>query len=1013
MRYSFLKIFGLIGLLFYCSVDLASGKIRYGRQIRPILSDKCFFCHGTDSKTREGDLRLDIREDALKEKAFIPGEPEKSTLIQLINATDEDEMMPPPKSHKKLDASEKQLLYDWIQEGAKYEPHWAYSPPKREDGEGIDSLVAKSLAAQDLSPAGPAPAHILVRRLHFDLTGLPPKEEEVAAFLKRHAEDPDAATRETVDRLLALPHYGERMAFQWLDLVRYADTVGYHGDVPRDASPFRDYVIEAFNSDLPYNQFIVEQVAGDLLPNATLSQKVAASYSRLNQVSQEGGIQDAEYLAKYQAERVRTTSAAFLGSTLACAECHDHKFDPFTTRDFYSLAAYFSDILEKGAYTGNGSFQEDIEPYKKKGIEFGPWGPILRVPTAAQEKALAELDSRIKEQEAALAGPIPNFEPLFIQWLASERAKNTGLDPKPRDLPLVDETLPVQPKIDKATLVTKDKAPVQSGTHSRRQSSKELIQHIATLAAPRKIHTGDTFYAWVHLDPKNPPKALMLQFNSNEKWEHRVYWGSDAIEYGRTQKGTTAYHHGGPLPETGKWVRLEIPSAAVGLKPGQSVAQTSYSQFGGTVHWDGAGVTTSDLSARFAHLPQNITELVTAPADKMTPAQIKTLQDHYRSIDPATLAIRQTIASSKDERAKLLKSSPTVLATVSGKRRPVRILPRGDWTDKTGPVVEAAPPAFLSKGEKIGTTRLDLARWIASEKNPLTARVMVNRVWARIFGTGLSSNPGDFGYQGEFPSHPELLDWLALEFIKNNWSVKHLVRTILLSKTYRQTSTPGSELIMRDPHNRLLARQTQLRLPAELIRDNALSLAGLLDLSVGGPSAKPYQPKGYYRHLNFPGRTYQASAGSQQYRRGLYTHWQRTFLHPMMKNFDAPAREECTTARPHSNTPLQALTLLNDPSFTEAARVLATRLLENGDQDLLSRAFHRCLSRDPDPAEKAILENLHQKELERFKADPELAKKFISVGQSKPPANLDPARLAAATSITRAILNLHETITRY
>ena len=766
---------------------LAETEIRYGRDIRPILSDKCFFCHGPDPKTREEDLRLALRDEAIAAKAFIPGNPEKSKLIKRINATDEDALMPPPESHKSLSSAEKKLLHDWIKSGAEYEPHWAYAAPRRDAGQTVDTLVSRDLAKRDLDFSPPADPSTLLRRLHFDVTGLPPSPEQVAAFQQAHAKDPEAAVREVVDQLLASPHFGERMAVSWLDVVRYADTVGYHGDNDRSASPYRDYVIDAFNSDKPFDQFTLEQIAGDLLPDATLPQKIAASYNRLNAISREGGIQDAEYLAKYQAERVRTTSAAWLGSTMACCECHDHKFDPFTAKDFYSFAAYFSDILEKGAWNNEGRYQEDISKWTAQGVAFDEWGPLLLTPTPEQQSRLDELDAGIVRLRAQLA-----------------------------------------------------------------------------------------------------PKAK-------------------------------------PTPE---------------------------------------------------------------------------------------------LAALEKERGGLLKAIPSVPATLSAKPRDIRLLNRGDWTDKSGPIVSPATPAFLTAGTGSTTarpTRLDLAKWMVAKENPLTARVFANRLWARLFGTGLSKDSGDLGLQGEYPSHPELLDWLALEFTDHQWSVKHLMRTILLSRTYQQSSTPTPSLAETDPQNRLLARQTQLRLPAELIRDNALAVSGLLHPAIGGPSAKPYQPAKYYRHLNFPPREYQADTGPQLYRRGLYTHWQRTFLHPMLKAFDAPAREECTADRANSNTPLQALNLLNDPAFTEAARALATRLLQEpeGEANLVARAWLRCLGRAPTDEESRILGEFHTEELARFTASPADAAAFLKVGQSPAPATLPPAQLAAATSLARTLLNLHETITRY
>lgn len=984
-------------------------EIRYGRDIRPILSDKCFFCHGPDPKTREEDLRLDIREEAIEGRAFVPGKPEKSRLIKLINATDEDDVMPPPESHKFLTDKEKQLLHDWIKAGAEYEPHWAYAPPARESGQTIDTLVARDLETRKLVFSPPADPSTLLRRLHFDVTGLPPTPAQVAAFHKTHAENPETAIRSAVDQLLASPHFGERMALSWLDAVRYADSVGYHGDQERSASPFRDYVIDAFNTDKPFDQFTIEQLAGDLLPDATFQQRVAAAYNRINQISGEGGIQDAEYLAKYQAERVRTTSSAWLGSTLACSECHDHKFDPFTAKDFYSFAAYFSDILEKGAWNGDGSYQEDPAKWIAQGVEFGQWGPDLRVPTPEQNASLQQFDVQIAALRGELnATALPDPQALDA-WITEQKSLLASTET--RDVPILDETLPEPANIDPPSQVDAGSAPVQSGTHSRKQENEGLVQHIATLKKPVAISEGDAFFLWVHLDPAKPTRAVMLQANVNGDWSHRAYWGEALIPYGK-DTAATAYHRVGDLPKTGEWVRLTVPAASIGLAPGTMVGQLACTQYGGLVYWDNVGLHTTD-SGRLAHLPVEAITLIKAEV----PDKEKLAVFHRQSL-PAWQKVSGDIAKLEGERSALLNSLPTVPATISATPRPIRLLNRGDWQDKSGPIVDPAPPAFLSSAAVTpGTrqTRLDLARWIVSRDNPLTARVFANRLWARLFGVGLSKDTGDLGLQGEYPSHPELLDWLAVEFMENRWSTKHLMRAILLSRTYQQASTPTPGLAESDPDNRLLARQSQLRLPAELIRDNALAVSGLLNAGIGGPSAKPYQPPGYYRHLNFPPREYQTDTGPLLYRRGLYTHWQRTFLHPMLRAFDAPSREECTTDRSSSNTPLQALNQLNDPTFTEAARALAARLLteSEGETNLVARAWMQCLSRPPTAEETRILTEFHTKELERFTATPADAAALLAVGASPAPPELPPVRLAAATSLARAILNLHETITRY
>jgi len=771
MKTLFLSII-FLGTLAIALSGESNSEISFNRDIRPILSGNCFQCHGPDENKRKGGLkelgglRLDTEEGARMDiggyAALAPGNPEESELYYLVTTEDEDDRMPPREQGKdRLEDSEIALLKRWIEEGGNYAGHWAYQKITRPDvseidakgftlSNPIDHFVAKRLISEGLTQSPEADRRTLIRRLSFDLTGLPPTREEVDQFLAD--KRPDAYAR-LVDRLLDSPHYGERMAVPWLDAVRFADTVGYHSDRARDASPYRDYVIDSFNRDLPFDQFTIEQLAGDLLPHATLNQRIAASYSRINQISGEGGIQDAEYLAKYQAERVRTTATVWLGSTLACAECHDHKFDPFTTRDFYSFAAFFADILEKGAWNNHGHYQEDIEKFKSlPGISFGAWGPVLEVP-----------------------------------------------DP------------------------------------------------------------GD---------------------------------GSDSTQ-----------------------------------------------------------------QSRFT------------------------------------------------------------LATIAATPREIRILPRGNWTDKSGEVVLPSTPAFLpaavSSTPDQRFTRLDLARWIVHPDNPLTARTVANRLWAQFFGAAISLKTGDFGSQGQWPTHPDLLDWLAVELLENGWSIKHLVRTIVLSNTYRQSNAASSDLVTRDPENRLLARQSRRRLEAEFIRDNALALGGLLDYQVGGRSAKPYQPAGYYRNLQFPARTYKPDSGRHQYRRGVYTHWQRTFPHPMLKNFDAPSREECTVDRLQSNTPLQALNLLNDPSFIEAARAFAERSLKQADEnEAISYAFERALARPPGKEELTFLREFHQRELQRYRNDPTAAKEFLAIGQSPVAVSEDPAELAAMTSVTRAILNLHETVTR-
>lgn len=828
----------------------SAAPLSYNRDIRPILSENCFACHGPDEASRKAKLRLDVREAAIDKEAFVPGDAGDSELIYLINSDDEDDIMPPPESHNTLTDKEKVILAQWINEGATYEPHWAYIKPQRpavpDMGEKhpIDNFVSEGLKAQGLKLSPQADTETLSRRLSLDLTGLPP----VTTGAKAGAKD--------IDTLIASPHYGERMAVHWLDLARYADTIGYHNDVERDVTPYRDYVINVFNNNKPYDEFIIQQLAGDLKKNRTREDRVASTFNRLNQISAEGGIQDLEYIAKYYAERVRSTSVAFLGSTMGCAECHDHKFDPFTAKDFYSMQAFFADIYEKGAFNGNGQYNEGADIKNHPDLFISRWGPALKLPESGQEETLAKLKAQIKPLDAEFNKTTPQLEKGFENWVVDVRKQRADSSDKKPKL-----STPVARAFD-------------------RSKGKEL-------------------------DTK----------------------------------------------------------------------------------------------------------------------QKKILLDHYRTTIPELKEVHVKLNQLRAEETQLNNQIRTTLPSVSTNPRVIRLLPRGDWTNKSGEVMQAAVPKFLTvavpapKPEKPGErlTRMDLAKWIATEENPLTARAYVNRVWALFFGEGLSRDLQDLGNQGQWPTHPALLDWLAVEFVEAGWDVKHLVKTIVTSKAYQQSSNVSSDLMELDPYNTFYARQNPRRLPAEFVRDNALAVSGLLNPKLGGGSARPYQPAGYYAQMNFPKRKYTHDTDDNQYRRGLYMHWQRSFLHPMLAAFDAPAREECTAARSNSNTPLQALNLLNDPTFVEAARVLAEDLMKNQHPltDTLDTAFQRILSRAPSGEERALLTQLYEKQLKRYGESPEDAAKLLGIGLKPATDAKDPAALAAMTAVTRALLNLHETITRY
>ncbi|WP_237607594.1 DUF1553 domain-containing protein [Roseimaritima sediminicola] len=991
----------LAGLLMLASsVATATEPLRFNRDIRPILSDKCFACHGPDAQHAAADLRLDQREAALESGAILPGDAEASELVARIFAEDDDLRMPPPDVHKPLTATERQRLRQWVQQGAEYEAHWAYAPlrpaPENLSPNLVDHFVSKRLQQEQVAAVPAADPATLIRRLSLDLTGMPPTVAEVEAFV---ADPSPLAYSQLVDRLLESPRYGERMASYWLDLVRYADTVGYHGDQEISQWPYRDYVIRAFNDNLPYDRFIREQLAGDLLPDPTTDQLVASGYNRLNQTTEEGGSQAKEYLAIYFADRVRNVSQVFLGSTLGCAQCHDHKYDPFTAKDFYAFGAFFADLEERGVYSGRGH-----RP------------PVMPVPTAEQQR-------QIDQHQAELQRLHSERQTLRERLLAD---LSSWQPPPTSEAVWIDDVQPEGRTYSGAwNFVEAADGPVQHGQRSRQQASGDLVQHYFIDAdAPVTVSRQTKFYVWVYLDPDDPPQAIMLQLHGGDgkepSWEHRAVWGGDQIEYGRRKDSWTGYRRMGDLPDTGQWIRLEVDAADVGLAtdddPAAGGGKTfvadgmAFTQFGGRVWWDRAGW--------HAPPPRIVTDALAVDADQWSAEQRQAVEDYYLATAAPLAEINQQI----DQRQRRLEQTKASVATTviskAVKPRTIRILPRGNWMDDSGDIVQPAVPEFLGQLDVAGrrATRLDLAEWLADPEHPLVARTMVNRLWSLLFGRGICTSVDDFGGQGTYPSHPDLLDALAVEFIESGWDIKHLLRLIVHSDAYRRSSTPTPELIEADPYNDLFARQGRFRLDAEFIRDTALATGGLLVEQVGGPSVRPYQPAGYYAQLNFPRRTYQADTGPKQYRRGLYTHWQRTFLHPMLKAFDAPSREECTALRPRSNTPLQALTLLNDPTFVEAARGFAVRILREGGEDRDRRlrwAYQSVLAQEPSDEIVAVLAEVYAQQRDVYEQSPEAAEQLLATGQSPTPSDLEAAEVAAWTAVARVLLNLHETITRY
>ena len=977
-------------------------KIDFNRDVRPILSENCFACHGFDANQRKADMRLDTKDGIA---AAVKGSKTQDNLAKRIASADPDEMMPPPESGKSLTARDKAVLTKWVEQGAEYKGHWSYLKPARpqvpEAGRPgfvrnpIDKFVLAKLKEHNLAPSPEADRVTLIRRLSFDLTGLPPSPQDVKAFVEDKSPD---AYEKLVDRLLASPAYGERMAVYWLDLVRYADSIGYHSDNPQNVWPYRDYVIRAFNSNKPFDQFTVEQIAGDLIENATTEQKVASAYNRLLQTTEEGGAQPKEYVAKYAADRVRNASSVWLGQTMGCCECHDHKFDPITTKEFYQFAAFFADVQE---------------------APVGRREPGMPVPSPEQEVALKGLDGEIAAAKAKLAATTEELAAAQQAWekqIASGDVKWATLEP---------QTWKVsgESKLDKLPdgalksvykVAAKETYTIEVKT-DRKQVTGIRLEALDDDAFPARgpgtSPNGNFVLTELKVTAGGKPVNLR---NASADHSQDGYPIAHAID-GKDNTGWAI------LPQLGK-PHVAVLEFATPLSGDAVTVLTVALEFKSQFPQHNIGKfrlsATDEASPSRQFVPENVREALAVAPDKRTDAQKNAVAAYYRTVAPMLQPVRDELAALEKRKTDLLAGTPTCLVSSSGPPRKVRILPRGNWLDDSGPLVEPGVPAAMGPLDVTGRrpTRMDLAKWLTSKDNPLTSRVFVNRLWKLYFGTGISKSLEDFGSQGEWPTHPDLLDWLATDFVEQGWDVKRAVRQIVTSGAYRQSSQPRKELKDVDPFNRLLARQSRFRLDAEMVRDNALAVSGLLVQKVGGKSVFPYQPAGYWFALNFPTREWQNSTGDDLYRRGLYTHWQRSFLHPSLLAFDATTREECTVERPRSNVPQQALTLLNDPTYVEAARGLAEQTIRHGGaapDGRITWAFDRALNRLPTAEEAKLVTALLVKHKAKYLADPAAAKKLTAVGARPVPTDLDASELAAWTSVARVILNLHETITRY
>jgi Protein of unknown function (DUF1553)/Protein of unknown function (DUF1549)/Planctomycete cytochrome C len=1008
----------------------AERPIDFNRDIRPILSDHCYACHGPDQKQRKAKLRLDTREGAFSRKddktIIVPGKREASELYRRITTSDADDHMPPAEANKPLNARQIGLLGRWIDEGAPWKGHWAFIKPERPPlpevkkkdwpKNDLDYFILERLEQEGLEPSPEAGKETLIRRASFDLTGLPPSIEEVDAFLADSSPD---AYNKLVDRLLDSPRYGERMTMHWLDLARYADTHGYHLDAGREMWKWRDWVIDAFNRNMPFDQFTVEQLAGDLLPNATLSQKVATGFNRNSMINFEGGAIPEEYLTHYIIDRVNTTSTVFLGLTLGCAQCHDHKFDPISRKDFYRFYAYFNAVPENGLDGSKGNA-----------------APLLRVPSSEEETRLKEMQAAIDQAQKQFEEAAPKWDRAQAEWEQSAARNQAGrwqiLEPL------------LARSTGGATLAVQADNSFLAGGLNPDHDVHEISARtdLTGIRAVRVEALPDD-----SLPGKGPGRNSNASFVLSEveleavsirhpNQTNRVSFAKAEADY--SQKGYEVARLIDGRENTG-WA-IDAPERHA---PGSAwlICAEPFGFEGGTelhfrlryqtINGHSLGRTRLAISRDpkagqpGQELPSNFLALLNLPPDQRTAEQKSSLQTYYREkVAPDYATLRDAVADLKRQRDKIQKSIPTVMVMAQmDKPRDTFILTRGQYNmheDKVQPGVPAklTPPL----PETAPPNRLSLARWLTDPDQPLTARVTVNRFWAMVFGIGIVKTANDFGSQGEWPSHPDLLDWLATEFVQSGWNVKHMMRLMVTSATYRQTSRVTPELLEKDPYNRLYARGPRFRLSAEEIRDNALAVSGLLQGDFGGPSVYPYQPPGLWQELsqrkdsgNWTAQKFVQSHGGDLYRRSMYTFWKRTCPPPSLQTFDAPTRETCVVQRARTCTPLQSLVLLNDPTYVETARVLAKRMMTEGGvspEERIRYAFRLATARLPSADEEEVLTQLYRQQKERFQKAPADAEKMMDVGEYPCDRNLDPIDHAAWTSVATIILNLDETINK-
>ena len=993
--------------------------IDFNRDIRPVLSDKCYACHGPDEKTRKAGLRLDRKQDAFKalksgEFAIVAGDPARSQLIKRIHSRDQEEKMPPLKTGKNLTPREIELLDRWVVQGARWQDHWSFVKPERPPRPAvktpqwtrneIDSFILARLEQENLSPTPEADPATLIRRVSLDLTGLPPSLDEVNAFLADHA--PGGYER-LVDRLLKSPRYGEHMARGWLDLARYADSNGYQYDTERSMWRWRDWVIQAFNQNMPFDRFTVEQLAGDLLPKAGLEQKIATGFNRNHPITIEGGIIDEEYRTEYVIDRVSTTSTVWLGLTMGCARCHDHKYDPISQREFYQIFAFFNQVPE----SGNSGFT-----------------PNIPSPTPDQALTLAGLNAALQEREQALA--------LLTRTIGEDEQR---WEEETARLPKIEWSL-LEPRSMKAssgaTLTRLDDQSILAGGVNAGKEVYEIVARVETTGLSAIRLEALTHDSLPHRGPGRHENAnfVLSEFEleavsiADPARKEKVSFASATADYSQKEY-EIRYAIDGQRDDGKGWAvdgptrqenctAIFVPERPIGFAGGTELRFRLRHEALDT-HAIGRfrlAVTSNALVS----VPDDLRQLLALPRPKRTEQQGARLRELFLThhSPPAVRQARAELAQTAQRKRELEGAfSTTMIMQDMTRARDTFQLKRGQYDQPGAKVTADVPAQLLPLPSGAPHNRLGFAQWLVDPAHPLTARVTVNRFWQHYFGTGLVKTAENFGQQGEWPSHPELLDWLARDFIESGWDVKRVQKLIVTSAAYRQSSKVTAPLLEKDPENRLLARGPRLRLTAESIRDNALAVSGLLQERLGGPSVYPYQPPGLWTELNDRAgysREYANGKGEALYRRSLYTYWKRTVPPPTLQLFDAPEREFCVVRRSRTTTPLQALALLHDPQFVEAARHLAERMMTQGGvspNERICFAFRMVTARPPTREELQVLRDSFDQQMAEYQADRPAALRLLKVGDSGRNENLDPVEHAAFTAVARLILNLDETIT--